>query len=542
MLYYSSFLVAMFAAIIMIPPLTYAYQKLGIFDMPSPRKVHKTPVPRVGGIAIVIASVVPVIVWMDFNAGVLGMLLGMAVLFVLGIFDDIKNLNYKVKFLFQITAITLLFVFGFIDTSRAYYVSQEIIPASLLAAVYLLFILGVTNAVNLADGLDGLAGGEVLLSFSVIGLLAYGSSNVTVLTIVLAVMGAVFGFLRFNTYPARIFMGDTGSLFLGFTLGLLSVVLTYSESSAYAKTLPLLLVGLPVFDTLMVIIIRLLNKQSPFSADRNHLHHRLLDNGLKHYQSVLVIYMVQSVYVLAAYFMRYQLDLAVVLAFVSISFVAFIIGMIPWRLLLELKPLQYLNNKMLVNIRYISNAYNNILFALASVSIIAYALLASWIPVSISADILLLLSGVAIVGMFFLVYTKSKPCNWFERVAIHVLIVLSIYLSVTYGQQAINYLDWVQTILIVACFIFIGVMLLSENKQKFSGSPLDFLLVAIALVVPNLPGSPISGQNLSFLALKLIALFYCVEFLLFNLTKHWWMVRVVIIFCAGFPVLLNIAA
>ena len=539
MLYYSSFLIAMFAAILMIPPLTFAYQKLGIFDMPSPRKVHKTPVPRVGGIAIVIASVIPIFVWINISIGLMGILLGMALLFGLGIIDDIKNLNYKIKFLFQIAAIALVFGFGFIDTSQAYYVSQGLLPTVLLAGIYLFFILGVTNAVNLADGLDGLAGGEALLSFSIIGLLAYESSNITVLTIVLAVMGAVFGFLRFNTYPARIFMGDTGSLFLGFMLGLLSVALTYGEATAYAKTLPLLLVGLPVFDTLMVIIVRLVKKQSPFTADRNHLHHRLLDRGLKHYQSVLVIYVVQGIFVLSAYFMRYQLDATVVLAFVAISLIALIVGLLPWQWLLEAKLLSHMNNIVLSKIRYVAGRYNAILFAITSLCIVVYALLAVWVPVSISNDILLLLSGVAILGILFLLVLRNKPCNWLERVAIHVLIVLSIYMGVTYGRQDAQYLDNVQAILIVACFILIGLMLLSRTKQKFSGSPLDFLLVAIAFFVPNLPGSPISDPNLSYLALKLIALFYCVEFVLFNLSRRWWVVRVAIILCASIPVTLS---
>ncbi len=542
MLYYSSFLVAMFAAILMIPPLTFAYQKLGIFDMPSPRKVHKTPVPRVGGIAIVIASVIPVFIWINISMGLMGILLGMALLFVLGIIDDIKNLNYKVKFLIQIAAIFLVFSFGFIDTSQAYYVSQALLPTILLGGIYLLFILGVTNAVNLADGLDGLAGGEALLSFSIIGLLAYESSNITVLTIVLAVMGAVFGFLRFNTYPARIFMGDTGSLFLGFMLGLLSVALTYGEASAYAKTLPLLLVGLPVFDTLMVIIVRLIKKQSPFTADRNHLHHRLLDRGLKHYQSVLVIYVVQGIFVLSAYFMRYQLDATVVLAFVVISFIALLIGLIPWQQVLELKLLSCINDTLFSSIRYFAARFNTMLFAIASLCIVIYAILAAWVPVSISNDIFLLLSGVAIMGILFLLFLRNKPCNWLERVAIHVLIVLSIYMGVMFGEQDTQYLNNAQAILIVTCFILIGLMLLSRTKQKFSGSPLDFLLVVIAFFVPNLPGSPISDPGLSYLALKLIALFYCVEFILFNLDRRWWVVRLAIISCASVPVILSITS
>ena len=540
MIFYSSFLVAMFAAIIMIPPLTYVYQKLGILDMPSPRKVHSKPVPRVGGIAIVIASVIPMLIWMTVDIKLVGVLVGISLLFLLGIVDDVKNLDYKIKFLVQIITITLIFKFGFIDVAHAYYVSGNIVPAALLSIVYMFFILGVTNAINLADGLDGLAGGEALLSFSIIGLLAYESSNFMVLTIVLAIMGAIFGFLRFNTYPAKIFMGDTGSLFLGFLLGLLSVALTYSETNAYAKTLPLLLVGLPVFDTLMVIIVRLSKKQSPFSADRNHLHHRLLDNGLKHYQSVLVIYVVQGAYVLTAYFMRYQLDQAVVLAFIVISLLTLVIGAIPWRWVLDNNFIGILNKKLAKNVIQWINCNSQLLFILLSLCLLTYAVTSFLIIDKIGRDILALLFGIALLSSVFLVILKNNPCNWVERISIHIMIVLSIYMGANYSGVDIDYISNMQILLIVVCFILIGLMLIGQ--QKFTGSPLDFLLVAVALIVPNLPGSPISDPELSYLALKLIALFYCVEFVLFNLTKQWWIVRTALVACAGIPILASFAS
>lgn len=540
MIYYSSFLVAMFAAIIMIPPLTFVYHRLGILDMPSPRKVHSKPVPRVGGVAIVIASIIPIIIWMNINIKLAGMLASILLLFMLGIVDDIKNLNYKIKFLVQICAIIIIFNFGFIDIAHGYYVSQDIVPAVLLSAIYLFFILGVTNAINLADGLDGLAGGEALLSFSIIGLLAYESNNIVVLTIVLAIMGAVFGFLRFNTYPARIFMGDTGSLFLGFLLGLLSVVLTYSEANAYAKTLPLLLVGLPVFDTLMVIAIRLANRQSPFTADRNHLHHRLLDNGLKHYQSVLVIYVVQGIYVLTAYFMRYQLDQSVVLAFVVISLATVMIGAIPWRWISQNNLVNALDKQIFSKIVRWLDRYSGLLFSFLSLCLLTYALMSSLVVDVIGWDIIALLLGIALLGSLFLLILKNRPCNWIERVAIHIMIVLSIYMGTSYNLIDIEYMDELQVLLIVACFVLIGLLLIGQ--RKFTGSPLDFLLIAVALIVPNLPGSPISDPELSYLALKLIALFYCVEFVLFNLTKRWWVVRTALIACAGIPVLVSLAS
>ena len=533
MLYYSSFLIAMFAVIIMIPPLTYAYQKLGLFDMPSPRKVHSTPVPRVGGIAIVVASVIPIIAWIHFDAPLMGMLVGIGILFLLGIVDDIRNLNYKIKFLVQIAAIFFVFQFGFIDTKEAYYVTSGFLSALVFVSIHSFFILGVTNAINLADGLDGLAGGEALLSFSIIALLAYESTNILVLTIVLAVMGAVFGFLRFNTYPARIFMGDTGSLFLGFLLGLLSIALTYSESNAYAKTLPVLLVGLPVFDTLMVIFIRLAKGKSPFTADRNHLHHRLMDNGLKHYQSVLVIYMVQALFVLSAFFMRYQLDQEIIIAFIVLSLLAVLLGFIPWGWISSREG----RIAIFLNVKKYVERNSDFLFSLLSGLLIMYVVIASFVTERLGWDVRGMLMAVFVIGAVYIIIRKSKPCGWVERVAIHVMIVLSVYISAMYEGMNIGYINNLHTFIMVMCFVLVGIMLLAQHKQRFVGSPLDFLLIALALVVPNLPGSPISDPKLSFLALKLIALFYFVEFVLFNLNSRWWLVRLTLVSCAGIPLI-----
>lgn len=526
----------MFAAIVMIPPLTYAYQKLGLFDMPSPRKVHSTPVPRVGGIAIVVASVIPIFVWMSLDAKIIGMMAAITLLFLLGVVDDLRNLNYKIKFIVQIAAIAIIFQLGFIDANEAYYVSRELYSAIIVVFIYGFFILGVTNAINLADGLDGLAGGEALLSFSIIALLAFESNNILVLTIVLAVMGAVFGFLRFNTYPARIFMGDTGSLFLGFLLGLLSISLTYSETNAYAKTLPLLLVGLPVLDTLMVIVIRLFKRQSPFTADRNHLHHRLMDNGLKHYQSVLLIYMVQAVFVLMAFFMRYQLDYSIVIAFFTMALLSILLSLVSWQWL----PALFSKRNLIARIRGLVDKSSDLLFSLLSGLLITYVLIASFITEKIGRDVQGMLSAIILIGIVAIVYKRNNACNWIERVAIHVMIVLSVYMGAEYGGIGIEYSDEIQLIIILLCFVLIGAMLLAQHKRRFVGSPLDFLLIALALVVPNLPGSPISDPNLSFLALKLIALFYFVEFILFNLDKKWWLVRLTLVSSAGMPMITSL--
>ncbi|MDW3094304.1 MAG: MraY family glycosyltransferase [Gammaproteobacteria bacterium] len=537
MLFYTIFLVAMFTAIVLIPPLTFIYQKLNIVDIPSPRKVHTKPIPRVGGVAIVIATIIPIIGWMQLDDPVIGLLAGIVVLFILGVFDDAKNLTYKIKFLFQIVSILLVFVFGFIDVQSSHFVVNELLSGLIVLVAYFLFILGVTNAINLSDGLDGLAGGEALLSFSIIGLLAYESTNTSIILIVLAIIGAVFGFLRFNTYPAKIFMGDTGSLFLGFILGLLSVALTYRADYAYAKLLPLLLVGLPVLDTLMVMVIRIYNSQSPFNADRNHLHHRLLDHGFEHYQSVLIIYLIQSIFVLTAYFMRYDTELNIIIAFMIISFFAILLSYITRKKSNTKTFDSSLLERISMWLKSIVNSHTEKLFTLLAALLILYALTSSLSMQKFDIDVLILLSAIFIVGVIGLILFRRKPSNWIERIAIHIMIVLSIYFGA--NSDSSNVFEGFQMVMLLLCVFVIVVLFAGEGRKKFIGSPLDFLLVATAIVIPNLPDSPISDHGLSFLIMKLIILFYCVEYVLFNIVKNWWVIRSTLIVSAFIPITLN---
>jgi len=167
--------------------------------------------------------------------------------------------------------------------------------------------VGITNAVNLADGLDGLAGGITMITFLCICALAFRSGDASIAIMSLAMLGALFGFLSFNTYPASIFMGDAGSQFLGFV----SIVLPLKMCQDYSPlspVLPLLIVGLPVIDTLIVMSERIRSGRSPFVADNNHFHHKLLGIGLFHTEAVFIIYLLQSVFVLSAYVFRFYSD------------------------------------------------------------------------------------------------------------------------------------------------------------------------------------------------------------------------------------------
>jgi UDP-GlcNAc:undecaprenyl-phosphate GlcNAc-1-phosphate transferase len=310
-----AFVVALAVTAVLIPLLAHWAPSIGLTDVPNARKVHSAPVPRVGGIAMAAGLFTSTILTVDLTQPVRGLLLALLVLVGFGLWDDRVNLGYGAKFIGQVIAVTICMTIGGIHVGEISLLGLGSIPPLVSTAVTFVFLIGITNAINLADGLDGLAGGMALLCLSAIALFSVMSGNSTVTPIALIEAGAVLGFLRFNTHPARVFMGDCGSQMLGLSVGALALLATQSETSALSAALPLLLLGLPIMDTLAVMVTRIRAGRSPFSADRNHLHHRLLSLGLAHREAVLIIYLLQSGLVLLAYFLRFDLDTEIVLAF-----------------------------------------------------------------------------------------------------------------------------------------------------------------------------------------------------------------------------------
>src|SRR5215469_15177410 len=319
MLLFLAFVVALSITAALIPLLSRWAAPLGLTDAPGPRKVHSVPVPRVGGLAMAIGMLVPILLTVRLTPAATGLEGGIVVLLLFGLWDDRARLGYRTKFAGQVLAVGLCMLIGGIRVGSVFLGSAEMLPAFAATLLTFGFLVGVTNAVNLADGLDGLAGGLVLLCLCAIALFAATSGNSQVTAIALIEAGAILGFLRFNTHPARVFMGDSGSQVLGFSVGVLSLMVTRSESSPFSAALPLLLLGLPIMDTIAVMVTRIRRGGSPFTTDSNHLHHRLLDLGFTHREAVLLIYVTQVVLVLLAYFLRFQSDLVVLLAFLAVA-------------------------------------------------------------------------------------------------------------------------------------------------------------------------------------------------------------------------------
>src|SRR5262245_2058133 len=299
----------------LIPALMRLADRLHVIDVPGPRKVHARPIPRVGGVAMVAGALVPLLFWLEGGPTLQAYLAAALLLLLFGIWDDRVSLGYLSKFVGQIIAAIIVVEWGGVLIHSLTLTDRVELPDQLALPLTVLFLVGITNAINLADGLDGLAGGTTLLSCCAIAMLGMAIGDRFVATVAIVLAGSILGFLRYNTYPARIFMGDGGSQFLGFTVGVIAVLLTQSESAPISAALPLLLLGVPILDTLMVMVQRIAEGRSPFSADRNHIHYRLLGLGFDHHEAVVVIYLLQAALFLTAWFMRYESDLRIGLAF-----------------------------------------------------------------------------------------------------------------------------------------------------------------------------------------------------------------------------------
>lgn len=317
---------ALVLALVFVPLAMKLAYKIGAVDKPNARKVHTKIMPRMGGLGIYLAYIIVVLATQKMNMQLAGLLLGSTILVVLGIFDDMKDLNAKFKLLIQILAAVIVMAFGVrIEFMTNVFGGEAIYLDILSLPITLLWIVGITNAINLIDGLDGLAGGIATiaaLSMAVVGWI-YGQYLMASMAIILA--GATMGFLRYNFHPAKVFMGDTGSLFLGFNLSVLAIMGVAKSVTFISLAAPVLVLGVPIFDTFFAILRRKMNHKPIFAADKEHLHHRLLGMGFSHRKTVLIIYAISFFLALSAILITY-LSTAEAVAVVAIVLSVILIG------------------------------------------------------------------------------------------------------------------------------------------------------------------------------------------------------------------------
>lgn len=509
-----AFAIAMLIAMVLIPPLGRLAARLHVLDQPGERKVHTAPMPRVGGIALAMATLLPVVLWLPLDAQLRGYLTGALWLVVFGVLDDRYSHSPAGKALAQLAGIALFLLLSGVHFDSFMLADRVALPEWLGFGLTGFFLLAVTNAVNLADGLDGLAGGLALLSCATLALLGESLDREFPLTLGVILAGALLGFLRFNTWPARVFMGDAGSQFLGFTLGVLALDLVQNNNTPVSATLPLLLVGLPVVDTLSVMLLRMQARRSPFAADRRHLHHRLLALGFDHYEAVAVIYTLQCALLVLAWNMRFGNDLLIVAAF-ALMVLACVAGIG----LLEARGWRWRRagegpgSPLARSARWLTAGQRLPRWALrtAALSTMAYWLGVALYAGPIPADVHWMAAAAALLLAVGFAWRRSELVRlWLVRGTLYVAVITAVFLDHRSPQKA--------AVLQAMKFVFLPLLALAvvtavrlSKEKRFGATPLDLLLVFGALALPNLPGLQATGADLGISVAKLFALSYAVE-------------------------------
>jgi UDP-GlcNAc:undecaprenyl-phosphate/decaprenyl-phosphate GlcNAc-1-phosphate transferase len=549
------FILSLSITMVLIPVLMRWAAPLQILDIPEARKVHESPIPRIGGIAMVIATLLAMFLWGAATRPMKALWVCMGALLVFGVWDDRKTLAAGPKFAGQ--AIAALVAIGWGGFNISYFTDVERVPVPFFVGIPLtfLFLIGGTNAFNLSDGLDGLAGGVATLCLCGIALLAYTLGNLVVGGAAVVIIGALIGFLRFNTHPARVFMGDGGSQVLGFCAAALALMLTQDPQIPLSTALPLLLLGIPIIDTLMVMTERMLAGRSPFTADRRHIHHRLLALGFQHWEAVSILYLLQGGLLIAAWFMRYDSDLIVALSFVAFS--ALII--VPLRLAAHFNVRfrgsgqPGLGQDLVPSPRQDATRISLRMVGARTLAI-ALACYALWVLCTgalPSSDVRLLAGALAIVlGLGLAFRWQRTQVAWTDKFALYSCAALAMFIgkhSFAHGLDMPGAGDTdssiAELILYAALALSTMVCVRTSDEGPFKVTPLDVLVLLLVLTLPNLPNSVANIRSLGWTIGELVVLFYALETLSQAVGRRWrWLSGTAVLFLIGLMMRAHLAA
>jgi len=522
--YFYPFITGVALSLAIIPVMIRLAPVLGMMDKPDERKVHKGLIPRVGGWGIVVGALVPIVIWVPLDRVISLYVLGGAILLFFGALDDRYEMGHYAKFVGQFLAVVPLVVFGDFYVSHIPFIGTPLGP-ELGMPFTIVAMIGVINALNHSDGLDGLASGEALLSLAAILYLAFLAHSNVAIILILAVIGGLLGFLRYNSHPATVFMGDSGSQFLGFTLAFLVIWLTQWIDTSLSPSVALLLLGLPIADILMVLKKRAASGSNLFLATKNHIHHRLLALGFVHQESVVIIYSVQTLCVLAGLILRHQPDWLIIVVYLVIC-VAVFMGLN----LAERRQWKASGNKKVSAFGHAVSFFRKRLLVVAPRRFLDYAL-----PAYFIAGALLVrevpsdfgvMAGIVFALMVVLPWIEEGTRSLLHRGLIYITATFVVYLELNYPYQA-HLAAWVDAIRL-AFFVLVGLSVLvairfSPRRRRYEFEPTgtDYLMV-VAIVV-SISYSAIGGTGTLFthLVLQLVTVLYACELILIEKRSRW---------------------
>ena len=447
------------------------------------------------------------------------LLVGAVVIVCFGLWDDLRTLGWKAKFLGQTIAAALVVGWGGlrIFSLGSLLPSGIYLPEWVAVSLAMLAIIGVTNAINLSDGLDGLAGGTSFITFVTLGLIGITGADFPerdfLILLCCTAAGAIQGFLRFNTFPASVFMGDTGSQLLGFLLITLALAMTQRETPLSPLSV-LLVLGFPVLDTFSVMAERIASGRNPFTPDNNHFHHKLIRLGFYQTEAVAAIYALTAALSAAAFFLRYHSDwlILVVWGGVSVLVVVFFIAADRWGFRFDRKGVfdfevrgwpGALKEKRIA----IRTSFWILRWGLPT-CFCAAALLPEEVPRWGGWAALAALGGGSLVRLF-------RP-QWFPATLRgSFFISVPFVLTQAMSSPAVGLDPRVgrcfEGAFVVLAIAIVLTLRLTRRKKGYRTSPTDFLILLVALILPNIPDPIIAGVKLGSLAVQMIVFFYGYE-------------------------------
>lgn len=519
--YFLICMTAMVTTLLLVPTFKKLAHVTGAIDEPNDRKVHTGRIPRMGGLAMFFGCLITFVIYLKGFEQYRGIFLGMVIMVIVGMLDDSMDLGPRYKLLGQLVAASAAMFLSDVNINFLGGVVDSHYNLGLFSAPLTLFwIVGVTNAINLSDGLDGLAGGISLIAFTCFGFLAYQRADIQSFTLCLVLIGSILGFLRYNMHPAEIFMGDSGSLFLGYCLATLSIAGNFKSVTALTLITPVLVLLVPIADTLWAIIRRVRQGRSPFSADKLHFHHKLLNRGMDQPQTVAALYTVSMALSIAAVILAnsssFKYVLAPILALSLGLFLAQIVGIADvasWAYRFSARLREWLPFHIQPFIARLS-------LRLIQVGVALYVLnFVLGLPL-VPANILLAAGITSFLILYLAMSTKSKAAESFMFFIFFflagVLVLATHYLQQNRGQMShdLIYLESAAFLLLVLGLL--GRFMVNKPTEIFLSTPLELVIFLVLVFMAIIPEEIRAQYHLVGITLRTFFLFLALKMVAMN--------------------------
>ena len=489
MLNFYIFATALFLSLIMVPAIRKWALDSGAVDFPGERRAHNRAIARAGGVAIFVPFLFSILVYFEITREVRGILAGSLLVFFTGLIDDLYQLTPRQKFIGQISGCSVAVLVGrlyLINLGDLFGFGEIILPVWAAGLLSLFALVGVINAINFIDGLDGLAGGISAIALMAFFWLGLQEGNMVVLALTAALLGGLLGFLKYNSFPARIFMGDTGSLVVGFLLGSLAIVLTQKVNGAVNAVVPLMILSVPIVDTLVVMADRVVKGRNPLEADRTHLHHKILNLGLDQPLAVLLIHGLALAWALIALLFRHSKEYWL---FFGLLFVYSVTHYLINKLLKHKDYLQSIQSR--INFQLFPEKKNKIFNGInhkVNFTIVIFTLIYSALSVFSSGEIGLLwqvkLSGtLGWVGLTLFLY-NNKFVNLFCLLMMAPVFLVNYQVEKWGGHHFLggfSYSQLVNGVFVIIAILIAVKFILQKSLDKVLDFSFEFILFAMGI-------------------------------------------------------------